>query len=600
MAHLADHGFDVRLYSVADPATALGMQCRNAAAKALRLPRDRAAAVRLLRAEDLDIAVFATNLAATIHDVVELACHRIARIQVNASFSPATSGLRHVDVMLSSMLGESPGAETQYSERLVRLLGSHACFPFQAVLAGQTPTTMVNRAALGIPDSAVVYVSAANCTKVIPELSRVWIEIVRQVPDSCLVLLPFGPSWRNRYDTDLFMHRLNTELAEAGVGFDRLRVLTALPNLADLHQALGVGDVYLDSFPVSGACSIIDPLAVGLPIVARAGATTRSRQAAAMLHELGLGDWVTDSEDAYVDRAVRLGLDTDFLAEQAVRLAELAVNGLALADTWRYAAKLAPALSSLITEWDLRSQALAALPEAARTARIAELAARGPELSPAVLMQQVAAPYLRQGGSRRFIHVGNDFEATAASLAIEGWTGLWLDADGRPHGLSGSSAAADGCAASIEEAQFTDADFLRIDAAERALEVLTALNFSALAPRLIMIGLASGHDPGMVESVLAGMRMNGYRALVAEAGGAPVHMVSVDRAAPGALDRTILFFRTADQLFLPSLLGWLEDVTRPEPSQAANSDIAPIFERHPRTAPAPQTERSRLAAAGGA
>lgn len=596
LEHLAANGFDVRLYSVADPASRLGMQCRSAAAKALRLPRDCPAAVRLLRAEDLDIAVFATNLAATIHDVVALASHRIARIQVNATFSPTSSGLRHIDVMLSSMLGEGPGAEAQYSERLVRLPGSHACFPFQAVLAGQTPTTTVSRAALGIPDAALVYVSAANCMKIIPELSRAWVEIVRQVPDSYLVLAPFGPSWRNRYDTSLFATRLNTELAEAGLGFDRVRVLNALPSLADLHQALSVGDIYLDSFPVSGACSIIDPLVVGLPIVACAGATSRCRQAAAMLRELGLDDWVTDSVDAYLDRAIRLGLDADFLADQALRLAEVTANGLVLTDTARYAAKLAPVLTGLLADWDQRSKALAALPETVRATRIAELAAGGPGLTPALLMQQVVAPYLRRNGSRHFIHIGSALEATADSLVAEGWTGLWLDADGRPQGFQGS---ADGCAASIEAAQFTDADFLRIDAAERTIEVLTTLNFSALAPRLIMIGQPAGHDQGLIDGVLAGMRMNGYRALVREAGGA-TQAIHLDRTAPGAPDRTILFFRTADFVFLPSLIGWLEDLTRQQPRDAAIDDIAAAQGRRPKTGPAPHQERSRIAASGGA
>ncbi len=111
-------------------------------------------------------------------------------------------------------------------------------------------------------------------------------------------------------------------MARGGLPLDRLRILGALPNVADLHLVLGLADIYLDSFPYSGASSIYDPIVVGLPIVARAGETCRSRQSYAMLRDIGLEDWVAASEAEYIDRAVRLGRDPDYLSAEAVRLSE--------------------------------------------------------------------------------------------------------------------------------------------------------------------------------------------------------------------------------------------------------------------------------------
>ena len=577
MEHLGRQGFDVRLYCRKDPEGRIGILCRNAAAHYARLPESILASTAYLRAEDLDIAVFASNLTAPVNAPVMYAAQRIARIQVTGTWSPLTSGLRQIDAMLSGEYGEPAGAEAQYSEELIRLPGGHACFPFERMLEGERAATTPSRAELGIPEEATVFVSAAFGGKILPELSRAWTRIISEVPDSYLVLLPFNPNWSRRFDSQALLRRLAAEWEMAGLTPDRLRILSPVPTVADLHLVLGQCDIYLDSFPYTGACSIFDPVAVGLPIVARAGETCRSRQSYTMLREIGLEDSVATTEHAYIARAVRLGTDPEFLAEEATRLVLNTAERPPFVDTERYAAKLAPALTGLLDAWDARSDALHTMPATARLDRIAQLAGRlgrtRADFTGRDVLEEIVLPYLRHGGRRHFVYVGRDFDTRGKALLEEGWMGILFGPDGKPAQQPGAAfglGADIGIAAHIDQSMFNDANLIAIDAEGNDYAILTGLNFGVMSPGLLTATYdprRPGQDSAATERVLVGMLKNGYRSAYfglnfdPATGLTQLVDIGVDSVPPTSFTAILVFFRTADETFLPSLLGWLEDAT---------------------------------------
>jgi hypothetical protein len=343
---------------------------------------------------------------------------------------------------------------------------------------------------------------------------------------------------------------------------------------------LGLCDIYLDSFPYTGACSIYDPVTVGLPIVARAGETCRSRQSYAMLREIGLEDWVTESEAAYIARAIRLGSDPDFLAEEATRLVLTTADLPPFADTNAYAEKLAPALNGLIEAWDARSAALHALPPAKQLERIAQLGGRlgraRADFTGRDILEEIVLPYLRHAGRRHFIHVGRDFDAKGKALLEDGWMGALFGPDGRPAQEANAPPPAFGqnadigIATQIERVSFNDADLVVIDAEGNDYAILAELNFGAMSPGLLTATLnprRSGQDTGTTAQILGGMRSNGYRSayfaldLEPSTGLTQLVDIGVDAVPPPLFIAVLVFFRAADDAFLPSLLGWLEDAT---------------------------------------
>ena len=69
----------------------------------------------------------------------------------------------------------------------------------------------------------------------------------------------------------------------------------------------------LDSFPYNGTTTTFDALWMGVPTVSLRGDRHASRVGASILTRAGLQDLVTDSEQAYTERAVALARDKDRL-----------------------------------------------------------------------------------------------------------------------------------------------------------------------------------------------------------------------------------------------------------------------------------------------
>ena len=175
----------------------------------------------------------------------------------------------------------------------------------------------MSREELGIPANGTVFISGANCFKILPELMRTWATVLERTPGSSLVLYPFGPAWGNIYPRAAMTGMYRRALSENRVDPRRLVVLDSMPDRACIDALNRMADVYLDAVPYNGATSLLDPLRAGIPMAVADGGALRFAQGAAMLRELGVPEMVAIGEDEYVQLAVRLGRDASL--RQALR-----------------------------------------------------------------------------------------------------------------------------------------------------------------------------------------------------------------------------------------------------------------------------------------
>jgi protein O-GlcNAc transferase len=167
----------------------------------------------------------------------------------------------------------------------------------------------------------VVFVTAANYFKVIPEMQEAWARLLAAVPGSCLLIHPFNPNWSSTYPIARFTAELEGALARHGVEASRLVISSnRFPSRADVKALLSVGDVYLDTFPFGGVNSLVDPLELGMPVAVWEGRTFRSRMGGALLRSLGLEELIAESEENYHALAVRLGTDRDLRVNLGERI----------------------------------------------------------------------------------------------------------------------------------------------------------------------------------------------------------------------------------------------------------------------------------------
>ena len=320
-AHLDSGAFDVHLYVHRSDANPIERRARRMAGSLTVLPETVKGSVAAIRADDLDILVFGNNVTAGGNFASNLANYRMARMQCIHFCSPVTSGKRNIDCFL---LGASIAARldvaAHFTERILSIEGSGICFDLPDPPAGDSRG--ISRQSLGIPAGRPIFISGANYFKIIPELRHTWAKILSQVPDSVLLLYPFGPAWAPLYPQQRLREEVNRVFEQYGISAERVIVVDTQQGRGEVLALNRCADVYLDAIPYNGATSLLDPLQEGVPPVVLDGRELRFAQGAAMLRELGIPELVTEKEDEYVELAVRLGCDASLRNAMRVRVLE--------------------------------------------------------------------------------------------------------------------------------------------------------------------------------------------------------------------------------------------------------------------------------------
>ena len=343
--HLDRSRFEVTLFALHHNGNRMEEFCASQANRYVCLPADLQAQVRTLREADLDLLFIGTNVTATGTDATALVLHRLARVQTAGICCCVTTGMRNVDCFLSGTLSEPADGQSHYTEKLYLMDGPAHCFDFGEKAPAEAAPTL-RREDFGIPRDAIVFASGANFHKILPELEAVWLRILASVPDSRLLLYPFNPNWHG-YPVAAFSARLAAGLRRHDIDPRRLLMLAPASNHNEILPRLGLADLYLDSFPFSGATSLLDPLLAGLPTVVLDGSSHRSMQAAGILRSLGLDELVAHDVDAYISCAIRLAANRSRRNALRARIRALMHDNPVIFDGRRYAAQVSRAFEQM-------------------------------------------------------------------------------------------------------------------------------------------------------------------------------------------------------------------------------------------------------------
>jgi predicted O-linked N-acetylglucosamine transferase (SPINDLY family)/GT2 family glycosyltransferase len=354
--------FEVVLYSLQQTNHPLEQYCSSSANYFVCLPQDLSEQVDLIRADDLDMLFVATNVTAVTNQICLLATHRLARVQITSGGSVVTTGIKNMDYFLSGTLTDpSPVAQEQYREKLIQLAGAAHCFSYgndetnaSSFKVDSSDERLHQRELLGIPQHAVVFTSGANFYKITPELIHNWAKIIAEVPNSVLMLFPFGPNWASNYPKQDFKQHLHEIFAKYGVSSDRILALDPqpTPNRADIKEFFKLADVYLDSYPFAGTTSLIEPLQVNLPVIARKGNSFRSTMGAAMIQSLDIPGLVADSEESYIKLAIKLGNNPELRQQKRNEIEFKMRNNPSFLDSRGYSAKIGDLFRKLFDDYN--------------------------------------------------------------------------------------------------------------------------------------------------------------------------------------------------------------------------------------------------------
>ena len=97
--------------------------------------------------------------------------------------------------------------------------------------------------------------------------------------------------------------QMSARFAALGIDPARLELVHTSPQ-PRTWAAYGEIDIALDPFPHNAGTTTIEALWQGVPVVTLAGRPTVGRFGAAIMHAVGLDDWVTSNAELYVARAI--------------------------------------------------------------------------------------------------------------------------------------------------------------------------------------------------------------------------------------------------------------------------------------------------------
>lgn len=252
----------------------------------------------------------------------------------------ASTGLPAIDYLLGDRHVLPPGEQAYYTERLRRLPDSYLCFtpPSERVDIGPLPLATHGHVTFGCFN---------HLMKMNDGVVDVWARILHAVPRSRLFLKA------KQLDDAPTREATLARFAARGIDGSRLTLEGRSPR-AEYLAAYNRIDIALSPFPYPGGTTSVEGLWMGVPVLCRRGDRFLSNICTSMLHSAGLRDWIAETNDEYVAKAVAFASDERCLAAMRANLRP-ALLASPLCDAARYARHLEDALESMWRDGIARS-----------------------------------------------------------------------------------------------------------------------------------------------------------------------------------------------------------------------------------------------------
>ena len=259
---------------------------------------------------------------------------RCAPIQVSYLNHLSTTGVPNIDYVLADEVSAPLGIDQYFTEKIYRLPGSFCFFLFDDIKQPDTASPPAKR------NGYATFGCFGTGSKINREIMRLWAQILHKDTSARLFI-------RN---PELDLHHNKQQVRDffvsQGVDLDRLKILGGT-DPAGIKESYKEVDVTLDTHPHSGINCIAESMSQGVPVITLEGTRFSSRCGASVLQASGCSEFVANSEDGYVNKAVSLGNDLNRLTHYRQNLHEMIVkNGFG--DASSFARKLESAYRKMI------------------------------------------------------------------------------------------------------------------------------------------------------------------------------------------------------------------------------------------------------------
>jgi predicted O-linked N-acetylglucosamine transferase (SPINDLY family) len=217
--------------------------------------------------------------------------YKPAPIQVNWLGYFNTTGLKSIDWVIADQIVLTEKDRRYYTEKPYYLPNIYYAYSKPALKADIVPPPHIK-------NGHITFGCFNNHPKLNYRVIEAWSKILKLIPTSRMII-------KNRQlESPYIREDLIKSFESHGIDAKRLTLEPSSP-MYQYYDAYNKVDMALDPFPFPGGTTSIDGLWMGVPVVTLSGNTFISRQGETILKNLGMDDWISYSENEYIDLAVK-------------------------------------------------------------------------------------------------------------------------------------------------------------------------------------------------------------------------------------------------------------------------------------------------------
>lgn len=289
--------------------SAVSLHCEQYPA-AMILPESLAEQVTLLNGHMLDAVVFASDIAGNRAPIAQLACQRVAPLQIATSASQITTGFSSIDLFLTGLntINSPVDANENFVERVAVLPAAVRTYHSREIPATEGFEGI--RTSFNIPESSVVFAAFLRLGQLNGAALEAWAKLLRDQSNAHLLIQVIADPISAAGEAEVVRNALLDR-----VGADVLTRVTVLDqmvtNESDLVRTLAAADAFLEPLTGGNPDLVLLPLASGVPVIAQEGGVLRSRFTPAILRSLDLSDLVATNSDELCAISAKLAGDSE-------------------------------------------------------------------------------------------------------------------------------------------------------------------------------------------------------------------------------------------------------------------------------------------------
>ena len=225
--------------------------------------------------------------------------NRCAPIQINYLGYPGTMGATFYDYIIADKTVVPESKKNNFREKVIY---QKNCY--QPNINLRTFSNKIfKKEDFNLPEDKFIYSNFNSNYKITPEIFKVWMQILKAVPESVFWIY---------CDNESVEKNLKNETILNGVNQERVIFARRL-EIKEHLKRIKLADIYLDTFPYGAHTSASDSIRMGLPLITIQGQSFVSRVSSSILNQVNLNELVSRNIEDYKNLAIKVGQNKDYL-----------------------------------------------------------------------------------------------------------------------------------------------------------------------------------------------------------------------------------------------------------------------------------------------